>query len=103
VPDGTGEGAYAFFEVFTYLGLVAGLMSVFLVTPHTRADEETVRAELLRSAPVRRRSPVVAAATAALAANVAVSVLVAVALTAGGLDAGGSALTGAATAAVGLS
>ncbi|WP_144713266.1 ABC transporter permease [Curtobacterium pusillum] len=103
VPDGTGEGAYAFFEVFTYLGLTTGLMSVFLVTRHTRTDEETGRAELVRSTPVPRWSPVVAAATAALVANVAVSVLVAAALTAGGLDAGGSALTGAATAAVGLS
>lgn len=103
VPDGTGEGAYAFFEVFTYLGLVAGLTSVFLVTRHTRVDEETGRAELVRSTRVRRRSPVAAVATAALVANVVTSVLVGVALTTGGLDAGGSALTGAATTAVGLS
>lgn len=65
VPDGTGEGASAFIEVFTDLGLTAGLVSVFLVTRHTRADEETGRAELVRATPVRRRSPVVAAATAA--------------------------------------
>lgn len=102
VPDGTGDGAYAFFEIFTYLGIVAGLMSVFLVTRLIRKDEDLGRAELLLAAPVHRRTPVVAAVSVATVANAALGVLVALGFLAGGLPASGSFLAGLATTCVGL-
>lgn len=102
VPDGTDEGAYAFFEIFTYLGLVAGLMSVFLVTRQTRQDEDSGRAELLLAGPVHRRSPLVAAVWVATAANVLLGLLVTLGFAAGGLPTSGSALAGTAATCVGL-
>ncbi|MBA8989166.1 ABC-2 type transport system permease protein [Curtobacterium pusillum] len=102
VPDGTDEGAYAFFEVFTYVGLVAGLMSVFLVTRQTRQDEDLGRTELLLATPVHRRTPVVVAGWVSGAANVLLGVLVALGFLAGGLPADGSALAGTAATCVGL-
>ncbi|WP_066521057.1 hypothetical protein [Curtobacterium ammoniigenes] len=101
VPDGTSEGALAFFEVFTYLAIVAGLMSVFLVIRLTRGDEDTGRAELLLAAPVHRRSPLVVGLIVAAAANLILGALVAGGFALGGLPLVGSLLSGAAAAAVG--
>ena len=41
--------------------IVAGLMSMFLVGRHTRAEEESGRDELLRAAAVGRHAPTAAA------------------------------------------
>jgi ABC-2 type transport system permease protein len=95
-------GGEVVFEIFSYLAIVVGLMNMFLVGRHTRADEESGRAELIRSARVGRRAPLAAAIGLAGLANLAAAVLVFAAAAGTGLPAGGSALLAAAIAGVGL-
>lgn len=88
-----------------YGALLAGLMSVLTVVRHTRADEETGIAELVRSGVVGRHAPLTAALGAALAADVALGLLFAVALPGAGIEgvtAGGALLFGAAHTVAGL-
>lgn len=95
-------GGEVVFEIFAFVAIVVALMSMFLVGRHTRAEEETGRAELIRSARVGRQAPLAAALTLAGLANLAVGALI-FAVTAGtGLPVGGSALFGAAITAVGV-
>lgn len=101
VPDGASAGSYVFFQVFTYLALMAAFMSTFFVTRHSRADEESGRAELLGASAIRRSWPLMATVALGLAADAALAMIVAGAFVLGGLDAGGSILAGAATGAVG--
>lgn len=57
-------------------GMIAlALMSIFLVNRHTRAEEESERAELLRSSVVGRHAPAAAAATVIGGANLLVGAL----------------------------
>jgi ABC-2 type transport system permease protein len=95
-------GGEVVFEIFSYVAIVVALMNMFLVGRHTRADEETGRAELVRSARVGRRAPLAAALGLAGLANLAVAVVVFAAAAGTGLPAGGSALLGLAVAGVGL-
>ena len=60
------------FEIFAFVAIVVALMNMFLVGRHTRADEETGRAELIRSARVGRHAPLAAALGLAGLANLAV-------------------------------
>lgn len=53
-PNGTSDGAFTFLLLFTFSALMAGLMSVFLATRHTRGDEEAGRAELIAATPAGR-------------------------------------------------
>ena len=43
--------ALTFFEIFTFLALLAGLMNTFLAVRHSRAEEESGRAELVAPRP----------------------------------------------------
>jgi ABC-2 type transport system permease protein len=60
--------------------IMAGLMSMFLVGRHTRAEEESGRDEMLRAAAVGRQATTVAALLTALIANVLLGGLVALSL-----------------------
>ena len=60
--------------------IVVGMMSMFLVGRHTRAEEESGRDELLRAAAVDRRATTTAALMEALLANALVGLLVALSL-----------------------
>jgi ABC-2 type transport system permease protein len=95
-------GGEVVFEMFAYTAVVVALMSMFLVGRHTRTDEETGRAELIRSAQVGRHALLAAALCLAALANVAVALVVFVVLAATGLPVSGSILVGLATAGVGL-
>ncbi len=95
-------GGEIVFEIFAYLSVVAALMNMFLVVRHTRSDEETGRAELIRSARVGRRAPVVVALALAGLADCAVVVLVTSVAVVTGLPVGGSVLLGFALAGVGV-
>jgi ABC-2 type transport system permease protein len=95
-------GGEVVFEIFSYVAIVVALMNMFLVGRHTRADEETGRAELVRSARVGRRAPLAAALCLAGLANLAVAVVVFAAAAGTGLPAGGAVLLGLAAAGVGL-
>ncbi len=102
IPDGTALGSYVYFQVFTYLGVLAGLMSTFLVVRHTRADEERGRAELVAATPVARTSPLAATLVLGVLANAVLGLGVALGLTGGGLELAPSLLAGLAAASVGL-
>jgi ABC-2 type transport system permease protein len=82
---GNSLGAITAWRYLTYAALAAGLMSLFLVVRHTRADEETGRLELLGSAAVGRHAALAAALLVASAANLGLFVLSSVVLAAGGL------------------
>jgi len=86
-----------------YFLLLSALMSILLVVRHTRAEEQSGRAELLRAGIVSRHAGLVAALVVAVVANLAVGLAVVAALVAvGGFALHGSALLAAAVAAVGL-
>lgn len=74
--------------------IAAGLMSMFLVGRHTRAEEESGRDEMLRAAAVGRHSTTVAAYLTALVANLLLGTLVALSLIAYPLEPADSAALG---------
>jgi len=73
-------GGQVTWQASAFGAIVAGLMSMFLVGRHTRAEEESGRDELLRAAPVRRFAPTTAAVLTAAVANMLLGVGVAVSL-----------------------
>lgn len=82
--------------------VVAGLMSMFIIGRHTRAEEESGRDELVRSAAVGRHAPIVAAFVVALIANLLMGGLITLSLLAYGLDAAGCVSIGLALTLTGL-
>lgn len=60
-----------------YLFLVMALMSILLIVRHTRVEEQTGRAELVRASVVGRHAPLTAALITAAIANAVVAALVA--------------------------
>ncbi|WP_167047862.1 polyketide antibiotic transporter [Salinibacterium sp. ZJ454] len=102
LPDGLSIGALAFFQSFSFIGVLAGFMSTFLVVRHTRADEELGRAELVGSTPIRRSTALAATIALGVIANLLLIVVVAVGYIVGGLPAGGSITAALAVGSVGL-
>ena len=102
LPDGTGAGALTFFQTFSFLAVLIGLMNVFLLTRHTRAEEDSGRNELLQATPIGRTATLWNALALAAGANVVVAALVAATGMLLGLGAIGSTATGLALGAVGL-
>src|SRR4051812_3522596 len=80
---------------------LVGLMSILIVVRHTRADEESGRAELVGAGVVARRAPLTAALIVAAGANVLFGAIVAAALAALGIGASGSIAIGVAFAGAG--
>ena len=95
-------GGEVVFEIFSYAAVLVALMSMFLIGRHTRTDEETGRAELIRSSCVGRDATLVAALILAGLANAAVAVVTFAATSLTGLPVAGSALLALALAGVGL-
>ncbi|WP_445330522.1 ABC transporter permease [Streptomyces sp. GSL17-111] len=98
-------GAMLAHQMLGFTAVLVALFSILTVTRHTRAEEETGRAELVRSAAVGRYAPLAAALSTAVLANVVLALGLAVALTGAGIPDigwGGSLLYGSAHAAVGL-
>lgn len=98
-------GAMMTNEVLGFMAILVALMSVLMVVRHTRAEEESGRAELVRAAVVGRHAHLAAAFLTATATALALGLLVAVGL--GGLgveslDWSGSLLFGAAYAMAGM-
>jgi ABC-2 type transport system permease protein len=79
-------GAMITNEMVLWLAVPAAMMSIFLIVRHTRAEEETGRAELIRSAVVGRHAAPLAALIVALIANAGVALLTALAMMSGGLS-----------------
>jgi ABC-2 type transport system permease protein len=86
-----------------YILLGAGLMSVLTVIRHTRTEEHSGRAELIRSNVVGRHAQLTAALTLTALMNLVVVALIGVLMTGQGFDATGSWLFAVSVGAVGLS
>jgi len=98
-------GAMMTNEYLGFMVIFVALMSVFMVVRHTRTEEETGRAELLRASVIGRRAHLTAALATAALTNLALGLLIAAGM--GGLgiesvDWPGSFVFGAAFAVVGL-
>ena len=102
LPQGAELPAFVFFQIFTYLAMLCAFMASFLAVRHSRAEEESGRAELVASTPAARTLPTVATVVHGVSASVALGVAVALGFVAGGLPVAGSTVAGAATAAVGV-
>ncbi|MET2010912.1 polyketide antibiotic transporter [Microbacterium chocolatum] len=102
LPSGAGEGAFVAFLIVPFLCLLAALMSAFLAVRHTRAEEESGRADLVGATSAGRMLPVAVTLLHGAAANTAFAIVVALALIAVGLPASGAVVTGAASGGVGL-
>lgn len=89
-----------------YILLGAAFMSITTLSRHTRVEEQTGRAELVRANVLGRHAQLTAALTLTLVMNLVVSVLVALAILGTGIDpqpeAGGAFLFGFSVGAVGL-
>jgi ABC-2 type transport system permease protein len=88
-------GGQVAWQSAAYGAVVAGLMSMLIVGRHTRMEEETGRAELIRAGAVDRLAPLASAVGIALMANVVLGGVVCGGLIAYGLPAAGSVALGA--------
>jgi ABC-2 type transport system permease protein len=95
-------GGQVAWQASAFGAIVAGLMSMFLVGRHTRAEEESGRADLVRASAVGREATLAAVGVVVLAANVLLGGLVTVSLVAYGLPAAGSVSLGLAAGLAGL-
>ena len=89
--DGDSIGSLTTWRYGIWAGIFAALVTIFVVIRHTRTDEEAGRLELVGSAVVGRQAALAAGLLTAVAASVAVSVLLCVALPLVGLPAAGAA------------
>jgi ABC-2 type transport system permease protein len=86
-----------------YILMMAALMSILMVSRHTRIEEQTGRSELVRSNVVGRMAPLTAAVVMAILANILVSLLIGAVLVGQGYEpVADSFLFGAGVGAVGL-
>jgi ABC-2 type transport system permease protein len=95
-------GGQVVFNIGAFGYAVVGLMGMFLVGRHTRADEETDRTELLRATVLGRNAPVTAVLVVAAGAFVLLGVLITLSMLSGDLPVEGSVVYGAAMAGFGL-
>lgn len=85
-----------------YIIILAALMSILMVTRHTRAEEQSGRAELVRASLVGRMAPLTAAIVVTALANVILSLLIGTVLIGQGYETADSFLFGASVGAAGL-
>ncbi|WP_345762917.1 ABC transporter permease [Diaminobutyricibacter sp. McL0608] len=102
LPQGTGLASVTFFEIYTFLALLAGLMSTFLAVRHTRAEEESGRAELVAATEAARITPTAATIAHGVIANILVAVAVGLGFMSNGLPVAGSFVAGAAVGGAGI-
>jgi ABC-2 type transport system permease protein len=95
-------GGQVAFQVGTATLVLVALMSLFMVTRCTRAEEESGRTELLRATPLGRHAEIGAALVVAASMNLLVGGLVVAVLIGQRLPAGGSLVFGASSVALGM-
>ncbi|WP_436493215.1 ABC transporter permease [Actinokineospora sp. HUAS TT18] len=100
--DLTTAGGFTAWRYGLFLALFAALMSVFTVTRHTRAEEDSGRLELIGSAVVGRYAALTAAVAVAAGANIVIGLAAAAGLAGAGLPTSGSFLLGLGVAGAGL-
>jgi ABC-2 type transport system permease protein len=87
---GNSLGSLTAWRDVTLLSIGAGLMSIFIVVRHTRADEETGRLELIGATVVGRHAALACALTVAVTANLVIGAVMVAAAIALGLPATGT-------------
>jgi ABC-2 type transport system permease protein len=102
LASGASTGGYMLIRGYLTLAVLAAMMSIFTVVRHTRQAEETGRAELVGAAAVGRHAGLAAATIVAVSANVALAVLLSLAIVTMGQPAAGSLAAGASVGAVGI-
>ena len=102
VYDPTSLGALSMIKLGGFGALFVALLAIVLVGRHTRADEETGRAELVGARVVGRLAPLTAALLLVAGTNIVLALVTALGLTAAGLPAAGSAAFGLAWGGVGI-
>jgi ABC-2 type transport system permease protein len=98
-------GAMMAHQMLLFTAIAVAIMSILLVTRHTRADEEDGRIEMIRSLPTGRLSNISATILVLFAVNTVLAILIGFGLFALGiksLDLEGSLLYGAALGATGI-
>ena len=100
--NGSSIGALTTWRYGIWAAIFGALMTIFIVIRHTRGDEEAGRLELVGSAVVGRQAALTAGLLTAATANVAITVLLSVALPASGLPVSGSVALALAIGASGL-
>ncbi|MEC5425501.1 ABC transporter permease [Virgibacillus sp. C22-A2] len=98
-------GAMTSHQMLLLTAVVVGLMSILLVTRHTRADEEDGRIEMIRSLPTGRLSNLSATLLVLCLTNVILALIIGFGLYALGIEGmnlGGSLLYGSALGATGI-
>lgn len=103
--DNYTYGAMMTNEYLGFMAIFVALMSVLILVQHTRTEEESGRAELVRASVVGRYAHLTAALLAVVIANVALGLLIAVGMASLGIESidwPGSLAFGAAYASVGL-
>jgi ABC-2 type transport system permease protein len=98
-------GAMMANEYLGFMVIFVALMSVLMVVRHTRAEEETGRAELVRATVVGRYAPLTAALATAAGTNLVLGLLIAVGMGSSGVESitwAGSVVFAAAFVAVGM-
>ncbi|WP_433273150.1 ABC transporter permease [Actinosynnema sp. CS-041913] len=101
IYDYTSIGGILAWRWGVFGGLLTGLMAMFLVTRHTRAEEETGRLELIGSTVTGRHAPLAAAVAVSALASLLIGVLIGLGLVGLGEQAGGSFALGLAFTATG--
>ncbi|WP_206060743.1 ABC transporter permease [Nonomuraea basaltis] len=101
VFDATSIGGLTAWRTTTMASVLAALMSIFVVIRHTRAEEETGRAELVGACAVGRHATLTSAVLVAGGANLLIVLLLTLALAGQGLPATGALAFGLAVGGVG--
>ncbi|MFC6356388.1 ABC transporter permease [Luethyella okanaganae] len=101
-PQGVEADAFQYFLLFAFLGVMVGLMSTFLAVRHSRAEEESGRAELVGATRAGRIVPLLATTIEGVTLNLVVGAISALGYQLGGAGPANSWLAGVALAAVGI-
>lgn len=99
---GQSVGAYTLHRDALTLAVLAALMSILAVVRHTRQAEELGRSEMLGAGVVGRHAPLTAAVSVAVAANLVLALMLALAMVVAGQPLAGSLVAGASIALVGV-
>ncbi len=100
--DLSTAGGFTAWRIGGLLAVFTALMAIFTVTRHSRAEEDSGRAELLASGAVGRSALLTAAIAVAAGASLLIGMLEALVLIAADLPVAGAIALGLATAATGV-
>ncbi|MDH6235507.1 hypothetical protein [Cryobacterium sp. CG_9.6] len=102
IPQGANVDALLFFQLFTFLAVMVALMNTFLAVRHSRAEEESGRADLVGATSAGRLKPLIATVLHGVGTNVLTGTVVAGGFVAAGLQVRGALVSGLALGATGL-